>query len=249
MRIQYASDLHIDYIENQKDIDNLIEPNNSDILILAGDIGSLYKFDQLKTFLMRLNDMYKIIIYVPGNHEFYKIKSHDPLPLKVLFGRLYKLEKDISNLYILNRTSIKIKNFCFIGCILWSYIPEDKIFPYFRVRIKDYNKFLYNKNNYQDTMYINNMIEICQQEKLIPIVITHYPPTFKCLNKKHGDDKFQYLYGNSLDDLLPYIKYWICGHVHWNFNISINNCMVLANQKGRNYDNIIDYNPKCVINI
>ena len=249
MRIQYASDLHIDYIEKQEDIDNLIQPSDSDILVLAGDIGSLYKYTQLKNFISNLNDRYKVIFYIPGNHEFYTIKDIEPLPLKILFGRLYQLEKHIPNLYILNRSSIKIKNYCFIGSILWSYIPEDKIYPYFRVRIKDFNKFLYNKHNYQDIMYINNMIEICQKEKLTPIIITHYPPSYKCLNKKNENDKYQYLYGNNLDDTLKYVPYWICGHVHWNFQLKINNCLVLANQNGRKYDNITDYSPTCVINV
>ena len=51
VRVQIVSDLHIEYKnDNIPDTDSIIEPN-ADILILAGDIGSLYKAEQLYGFL------------------------------------------------------------------------------------------------------------------------------------------------------------------------------------------------------
>ena len=107
MQIQIASDLHIEYINQMIDVNKFIVPK-APILILAGDIGSLYLYDQLHRFLSKLSQKFKYILYVPGNHEFYTMNDIKPLPFRFLANRLYQLENSIPNLYILNR--------------LWSYL-------------------------------------------------------------------------------------------------------------------------------
>src|SRR6056300_571740 len=72
VRIQIASDLHIEY-----DNDGIVDPLNyitpsADVLVLAGDIGSFYKYEQLHNFLSRISEYFKYVIYVPGNHEYYQ---------------------------------------------------------------------------------------------------------------------------------------------------------------------------------
>ena len=42
----------------------------------AGDIGSLYKFEQLQQFMEKLSQYFQIILYVPGNHEWYRQKNY-----------------------------------------------------------------------------------------------------------------------------------------------------------------------------
>ena len=72
MQIQIASDLHIEYINQPIDVDDFIKPV-APILVLAGDIGSLYLYDQLHKFLSDLSNKFKHILYIPGNHEFYTL--------------------------------------------------------------------------------------------------------------------------------------------------------------------------------
>ena len=64
MNIQVASDFHIECFEHVN-VSDFVNPS-ADVLILSGDIGSLYKFEQLIDFLKKLSTMYKKIIYVPG---------------------------------------------------------------------------------------------------------------------------------------------------------------------------------------
>ena len=49
MSIQIASDLHLECLNNNE-YENLITPT-APILVLAGDIGNLYKFKQLQNFI------------------------------------------------------------------------------------------------------------------------------------------------------------------------------------------------------
>lgn len=250
MNIQVASDFHIECFDKY-DMSHFLIPS-SNILILCGDIGSLYKFDQLIDFFKKISNCYKKIIYVPGNHEFYTIKEIPGISFGLLLKRLYSLESIIPNLIILNRKAIIIKEYCLIGCILWSQCKETQQFPRYRVKIHGFNKAKYNKYNNEDIEYIQNLLKYCKSKKLKPIVITHYPPTNKLLNDKYKNDQFQYLYANNLDNLLckDTVYMWICGHVHWCFDIiSDNGTRLIGNQKGKEKDNIDNYNNKFIIDL
>ena len=244
--VQIASDLHIEIIEENIKIDPLsyITPK-ADILILAGDIGSFYKFDQLYNFINDLSKYFKYILYVPGNHEYYMINNYEPLDIKILENRKLLLGQKINNLIVLDKNSVLIDNVCIIGCTLWSK-PECKV-PNFLVRIKGINTYIYENNHKNDLDYIHQMIEYCKNKKLKLIVITHYPPSYKILKDSKKIDKFVSLYVNKLDHLLENKKIhtWICGHIHSNFNfMSKEGTRVVSNQLGKPKDKITDY-KKC----
>ena len=106
LSLQIVSDLHIEYKNNS--IPNPLDYVKpiSKILVLAGDIGSLYKFEQLRGFLKKLCVHFEYVLYIPGNHEFYMQHDYDnnnPVSMEVLLGRLLSIEHEIENLYILNR--------------------------------------------------------------------------------------------------------------------------------------------------
>ena len=78
MRLLGLSDLHIGYPVNRKAIEE-IEPCPNDWLILGGDIGETP--EQLEWVLDTLQARFAQLIWVPGNHELYTLKS-DPCSLQ-----------------------------------------------------------------------------------------------------------------------------------------------------------------------
>ncbi len=50
MIIQVVSDLHLEYMK-EWNLDSLVAKEKAKFLILAGDIGNLYRIEQLKEFL------------------------------------------------------------------------------------------------------------------------------------------------------------------------------------------------------
>lgn len=246
---QIVSDLHIEYKNN-----NIPEPlslltPSADILILAGDIGSLYKFNQLKEFLKKLSKYFLFIIYVPGNHEYYKIENINPIEMEKLSQKFLLLEIEINNLIILNKNYIKINDICIIGCTLWSK-SQLKI-PNF-IKIFGINNKIYNDMFENNLSYINKMIKICKYKNLKLIVITHYCPTYQVLPEKKKRNKYVSFYTSNLDNLLDKSKIhtWICGHIHSNFDIiTEGGTRIIGNQKGKPNDFITNYSKTFTITI
>jgi len=248
MSIQIASDLHLECLSNNE-YENLIKPT-APILVLAGDIGNLYKFNQLKDFIKWCCEKFVAVLYVPGNHEYYRHYNIPTLPFYKLNFRLKSLEKQFKNLYILRRKILEINNIYIAGCTLWSKFKKSVLPPYI-VRIKGFNKFIYNNEHYKDLKFIKQTIYKSQQDKKKLIIITHHLPLYlKFCN--HFDDTFNSLYFTNLEFLLDKNKVhtWICGHVHKNFDfIHKNGTRVMSNQKGKVKDNITDYSPNCIIQL
>jgi len=251
IKFQIVSDLHIEYKNDDIDINPLdyITPSCEN-LILAGDIGSLYKINQLTNFLKKLCTYFKIVIYVPGNHEYYVTDSYiqNPLNLSKLTEILYDIEKDIQNLYILNKSSLTIGDICITGCTLWSS-PEIKI-PKFLVRIYGINNKIYENKHITELNYIKKMIDHCNNNNLKLMVVTHYCPTYKALGQHHK--RFSSLYVTNLDYLLNQNKVhtWVCGHIHKNFDfITDGGTRVVGNQKGKPKDKINDYLKDFIIEV
>jgi len=74
MRVFAVSDLHVDYESNAQWAKNLSRQDyNNDVLILAGDLSDL--LDQIGENLDALVMRFKKVLYVPGNHEMWIIRS------------------------------------------------------------------------------------------------------------------------------------------------------------------------------
>jgi predicted phosphohydrolase len=250
LSIQIASDLHIE-CKNDQDIDPLeyITPK-ANILILAGDIGSLYKIQQLKNFLNKICDCFEFVLFIPGNHEYYYIDGNETLTFSALEQRLKNLSSEIPNLHILYRDSVLIGNICICGCTLWSN-PSCPI-PNFIVRIHEMTTTNYTKHHLQDLKFIKDMIKYTTAKNYKLVVVTHHPPTFKVLVDAKKRKKFISLYASNLDYLLDKDKVdtWICGHTHKNFDLlSEKRCRVLSNQKGKAKDYVMDYKKDFIIDL
>ena len=249
VKLQIASDLHIEYTHNDApDPLNYIIPK-AEVLVLAGDIGSLYRIKQLRGFLERICKLFQVVLYVPGNHEFYAVHNYKPLSYKSLEQRLKSLGESISNLYILNRSSVRIDSTCIVGCTLWT--KPECIVPHYIVRVNELNTKGYKRQHEKDLHYIKRMIKYCNQEKYNMVVITHHPPSTQTLQGAKKRKRFQSLYATDLEEMLikENMKTWICGHTHKNFDfITKGGCRVVSNQKGKSKDpSIHDYSKQFTV--
>jgi predicted phosphodiesterase len=254
-KFQIASDLHIEYRNDEvPDPLTYITPS-ADVLILAGDIGSFYKCDQLHAFLTKLCIHFKIVIYVIGNCEYYRTNNYKQRRMSDLYSNFAQIEKSIPNLYILDKNCIQIDDVCIVGCTMWSN-PEIVI-PNFIVRIHEMNTENYYHRHLSELSYIMNTIEYCKEKNKKLVVVTHHCPTYTVFNytenkSKRLGDKYVSLYANKLDDILKKenVDVWICGHVHINFDfVTEGGTRIVGNQLGKPRDKITDYKKDYVIEV
>lgn len=259
--IQIASDFHIEYKENLSSPDINPDPLDyitptGDVLVLAGDIGSLYKLKQLHTFLEKLVPHFQAVIYIPGNHEYYIPNTNDKestttyLTISVLEKRLKSLAETIPGLYILDRDSIRIGDVCIAGCTLWS--SPRCIIPKYIVRIHGMTTEYYTRRHHQDVVYIENISKYCKNKGYKLVMVTHYPPSMKVLEGTNKKTKFHSLYATDLENTMVTkekgIETWICGHIHKNFDfITDGKSRLLGNQRGKPRDKIADYKKDFIL--
>ena len=247
LTIQIVSDLHIEY-NNYALVDPLYFINPSaDVLIMAGDIGSLYKYDQLHSFINGIAPYFKHVLYVPGNHEYYLPSKYEPKSIDQLKDVLRQLEDSIDNLTILDQNSVQIEDICIAGATLWSDLKCE--LPKF-VRVCHMTTAIYKANFQSDLDYITDMIDYCYEHKLKLICVTHHVPTLDATGDMFKNDKYSSLYTSNLDHLLHKDKVdtWICGHVHYNFDFETEHgCRVVGNQSGKPKENVQNFRKDFVI--
>lgn len=252
VKFQIASDLHIEYRnEHYVDANEYITPT-ADILILAGDIGNLYKYNQLKRFLEDVCKMFQYVLYVPGNHEYYRVNKIPEVSFEKLTEKLLELEAGIENLYILNRGSVTIEDVCIAGCTLWTD-PQVTTIPHYIVRIKGMNKVpIYRNAHQKDLRFVDRTINYCRDKKQKLLLVTHHCPTYRVTKGKKDNDPYVSLYATDLENRLrgDHVHTWVCGHVHKNFDfMSMQGTRVVGNQRGKPRDNLTDYRSDMVIEV
>lgn len=72
MKIQYLSDLHLEFSDNSRWLKHNELPVTGDVLLLAGDIFYLKDtVAPLTKFWKWASANYRQVLIVPGNHEYY----------------------------------------------------------------------------------------------------------------------------------------------------------------------------------
>jgi len=227
MKIQYVSDLHLEYKDN---IDGLIHINKkADVLVIAGDLDVGPK---IFNTLIELSKK-QIVIFVYGNHEFY-----DNKPIWKFKNKGEIVTKRNKNLHILDRDSVIIGDTTFIGATGWIDGSFKDIslqrFPKYNdfYRIKGFDK-LCKLWGQKDRIYIQRTIS--ESETKNNIVITHYLPLISCISNKYDYDSYNPCFSNSWKWVFRYsdkINYWIHGHSHESLHINLNGINFCRNPFG-----------------
>ena len=126
MKIQIISDIHLEFYENPKSCEYL-KPK-ARILCIVGDLCCIDDAKKIKLFFDKIHSMFKLIMWVPGNHEYYVSKCPDKYNTVYYIDlRNNKICSKYDNIkYLKNKRIEYLYNntlYRFIGSTLWSYIP------------------------------------------------------------------------------------------------------------------------------
>lgn len=234
MKIQYCSDLHLEFPDNYKFIkDNPIEVKG-DILILAGDIVPFDTMGDYDDFFDYVSNNFKYTYWVPGNHEYY----HYDISVK---GVSFK-EEIRHNLFLVNNVSAFHGDVKFLFTTLWSNITPDNQWN-IRSRISDF-RVINNKSNTLSVNYYNFLhkksVEFLKNELEEnnfenTVVVTHHVPTLKNYPEKYKVSNINQAFVVEMNDMIENSKidFWIYGHHHVNIEeFEVNKTKLLTNQLG-----------------
>lgn len=242
MKIQYCSDLHLEFPENKLFIkQNPIIPVG-DILLLAGDILPFAMLNEPCDFFDYVSANFKKVYWIPGNHEYY---HYDMKNIASPLNR--KIRK---NVFLINNQVVKIKEINFIFSTLWSHISEQNkwriqqnVSDFFMIKNHGRNLTASKFNELHKTSLDFITSALNENKEANSIVVTHHVPTLQnypgqykgsSINEAFAVELFEFISANNINT-------WIYGHHHNNtpaFNIG--NTQMLTNQLGyiQNKENV-----------
>lgn len=237
MKIQYASDLHLEFAENLSFIERGGMEPAGDVLVLAGDVSYLGDRKMWKRpFWDWCAEHFRETFVVPGNHEFYGgFDIGRTLTDYILDAR--------PNVHYLNNKSVVLEDVELFFTTLWTKIDPVKLWSVqqgmndFRLGKLNGKRFCAND--------VDDLHHLCMQwlsgalsasTAKHKVVVTHHCPTMRnefnsypggALNSAFQVDLDVFIEGSEVD-------YWIYGHTHFGGGSGsmIGQTKLLSNQLG-----------------
>ena len=235
MLIQYASDLHLEFLNNRRFLKkNLLKPV-APYLILAGDIDVFHKGKvREKWWFEYFSKNWEQVYIIPGNHEYYQ--NQDACNTLHLDYAVH------DNVRYINNQKITIEGVDVYFTTLWSKLSNHLIEQY----IGDFHCTKFNGIRYSATHHnalFLDTIQWLQTELALPkknkrVVVSHFVPSLKVDAYPPAINDHTHLmkeyFVADLDLFLERwdIDYWIYGHNHRNNDTKVFDIQFLSNQLG-----------------
>ena len=230
LKLHILCDLHVEF-------GDFVPPDvGADVIILAGDVhvqdrGLQWIFDQ---------EFGVPVIYVLGNHEFYREKFPG------LIDKL-KLEAKGTNVYVLENDFVDIRGYRFYGCTLWSDLElfgnrhlasiaaAEAMNDYRLIRLsKTYKKLLPKDTRVWHHRSIQRLSEFLNGGNPgRSVVVTHHAPSLMSIADRYRNDPVTPAFASNMDDFI--LKHqpvlWVHGHTHESFDYRIGKTRVVCNPR------------------
>ncbi|MFA6403085.1 MAG: metallophosphoesterase [Salinivirgaceae bacterium] len=235
MKVQYASDLHLEFNMNSLHLAKNPLLIKGEVLLLAGDITYFNDEFFKDEFFDYVSKNFNEVLIVPGNHEYYygfNLANHNkPFKKSIRF-----------NVHYCNNLVQTIDGVDFILTTLWSRL--DRMFipfivngmnDFYKITYKDdtLNATQYNRINEHSIAFLNEAFKTSKSKKRV--VVTHHVPTHLCNPSKYVGNLLNSAFVNSLGDMIETnnIDYWVYGHHHNNLGqVELGKTRIVTNQLG-----------------
>lgn len=247
MKIQLASDLHLEFLQRQWPGERIITPHpEADALVLAGDIASGASAVDF------FSEWPVPVIYVIGNHELY----HFDYPSKL--QQIRELSA-LRGIHFLENDTVTLGGVRFIGATLWTDYKLDmkadrkkslqsKNMRAAEISLNDHTLIKSGQTRFKATDALQRHLDsraYIESELAKPfagktVLVTHHGVHPKSIDPKYfGSDVNSAFVSDMTDILLRGVDLSVHGHVHDGVDYRVGDCRVVANPAGyllnRNY--------------
>lgn len=229
MKIHILSDLHTES-------SNFDPPEtDADVVVLAGDIGvGTAGIEWAKRQFRE-----KLVIYVPGNHEYY---HHD-------IGIADELKsRAAANLQVLDQDDYKVDGTRFLGTTLWTdfrlYGEGEAWFSRQKAKysIDDFTAIRNGDRQFtpEDSVGLHEtskawlVSELRNSYEGPTVVVTHHLPATPSIASRYRNDPLNPAFASRLEDVIETYQpdLWIHGHTHIACDYQIHGTRVVCNPCG-----------------
>ena len=228
MKIQYASDLHLEFGMNSRYMSVYGLKPVGDILLLAGDVIYLEnrRLEQ-NQFFDWCSRHYKETVIVPGNHEYYRnpiarAGHQDGVPVeKTLTDYEHKVR---NNVRYLNNRSIRIDDVEIFVTTLWT-VTDPRNYIAIQNGMNDCYQILYGGHRLctDDYTEIHNVCRdwldraLKESSATKKVVLTHHCPSLRReFDTRHFGSALETAFRVDMEGFIEKhdIDFWIYGHTH-----------------------------------
>ena len=230
MQLHILSDLHIEHED--------FEPpdTGADAVVLAGDIG--VGPGGLAWIASRFNHS-RPLIYVPGNHEYYR---HD----LSLCGKLIELAPP--HVHVLNNRAFTIGNVRFLGATLWTDFllygeaGRQTAMALAGQWMNDFELVGYKGRTFTpaNSIALHNASREWLQARLDEpfdgktVIVTHHLPSSRSVSTRFSANPLSPAFASDLESMMDgeRVALWIHGHSHTASDYDVKGTRVLCNPRG-----------------
>lgn len=246
MFVRPMSDIHLEFGKFKVPV---LPTDSETVLVLAGDINVGLA---ARNWITEMAPRFLAIVYVLGNHEFYK---NDTLDIE---SRWENAEMP-PNVYVLINGICQINEVNFIGSTLWSDFNN---LDYFEVsackmQLNDYRvirqagqKFTpnmaYERCLVNKTFLHNALLDAVGKT----VVVTHHIPSRKLISMRFALEKTNGAYAARCDHLIDMCDLWVYGHTHDSLDMQPDRARIVCNPRGYlGHELNPNFNPTLLVEI
>lgn len=240
MKIQFVSDLHLEFAENRAYLEQYPLEVTGDVLLVAGDTAYLDMLDSGVDTYSRYafwdwaSEHYRQVIVCFGNHDFYGHYDIATIP----DGYCKAIRPNVQAYY---NGVVHLNDIDIIVSTLWShiepynaYMTERGVSDFYRIRYDGYrlSADTFNQEHERCLRFVKRAVS--ESEAKCKIVLTHHVPTELCTAPEFRESLINGAFTVELGNYIAEsgIDYWIYGHSHRNIEAQIGETRILSNQLG-----------------
>ncbi|EQL03519.1 hypothetical protein G6O67_000508 [Ophiocordyceps sinensis] len=249
MPLQIMSDLHL---EAPKAYDYFDIRPRAPYLALLGDIGNVVSHrEDYREFLTRLLTQFRVVLFVPGNHEAYHSDWPSTLSTLRAFEQGVRSDSSLGEFVLLDRAAHHLprEKTVILGCSLFSRVPPESerrvsmgLNDFYQ--IDDWDTKAHNDAHARDLAWLNSQVAELEGTDNKIVILTHWSPTrhVDAVEPRHAASPIMTAFSTDLSEercfKSPSVRLWAFGHTHYNCDVQVDRgqgaptLRLLTNQRG-----------------